>query len=162
MRRTCPAHRTARLASCPSASAAAPRKRGRDRHSDPWLHGPAEVWHLAGGLARQLASRFRHGTTYPGPSGAGDLNLQTDTRTPGRHGRRKRYRRAMQTWPRLAKVPDPAAGCPGAVGSCRKGGSSRTARSSIEKVLARERVLRRVLAQCRPTSCMCPACAVAG
>lgn len=162
MRQTCPARRTARLASSVSVSAAAPRRRGRDRHSDLWLRGPAEEWRLADVLGHRMASHFRHGMPCPGPPGAGDLSLQTDTSSPGRHGHRRRYRRAKRIYSRLAKGPGLVAGCPGAVGSCMKGGSSRTERSSTERVPAREWVPRKVLAQCRPTSCMCLACAVVG
>lgn len=162
MRRTYQARRTARLASSPSVSAAARRRRGRDRHSDLWLRGPAEEWRLADFLVRRMASHFRRGMTYPAPSGAGDLSLQTDTNSLGRHGHRRRYRRAKRSWPRLAKGPVLVAGCPGAVGSCTKGGLSRTERSSIERVPAREWVPRKALAQCRPTSCMYLACAVVG
>lgn len=164
MRQTCPARRTARLASSPSASAAAPRRRGRDHHLVLWLRDPAEVWRLAGVPVHRMANRFRHGTPYPDLSGAGDLRLQTDTRSLGRHGRRKRYQRAIRISLRLARGSDLVAGCPGAAGSCTKGGSSRTGRSNTERVPARERVPRMVLllVPCRPTSCTCPACAVVG
>lgn len=164
MRRTCPARRTARPASSPCVSAAAPRRRGQDRHSDLWLRGPAEVWRLADALVHRQVSHSRRGMTYPGPSGAGDSMLQTGTSLLGRHGRRKRYRRATRSCSRLAKGPAPVAGCPGAVASYTRGGLNRTERSSTERAPARGMVPRRGRrwARCRRTRCTCPACAVVG